>query len=57
MSEEQLRQHLYESFANRAHLYHLILEELRHELGPQCAEELLGRAIARRGAQKAWDRG
>jgi L-2-amino-thiazoline-4-carboxylic acid hydrolase len=53
MSEEQLRRQLYESFANRAHLYHLILEELRVELGPQRAEEVLGRAIARRGAQKA----
>jgi hypothetical protein len=53
MSEEQLRQQLYESFANRAHLYHLIFEELRAELGPQRAEEVLGRAISRRGAQKA----
>jgi hypothetical protein len=53
MSEEQLRRQLYESFANRAHLYRLILEELRAELGPQRAEELLARAIHRRGTQKA----
>src|SRR4051812_42803904 len=53
MSEEQLRRELHESFANRAHLYHLLLEELRAELGPQRAEEGLGRAIYRRGAQKA----
>jgi hypothetical protein len=53
MSEETLRRQLVESFANRALLYHLILDELRAELGPQRAEELLGRAIYRRGAQKA----
>ena len=52
MSEEHLRRQLYESFANRAHIYHLILEELRAELGPQRAEEVLARAIARRGTQK-----
>jgi hypothetical protein len=53
MSEEQLRRQLYESFANRAHIYHLLLEQLRAEVGPQKAEELLRRAIYQRGAQKA----
>ena len=53
MSEETLRRQLYDSFANRAMLYHLILEELQKEIGAARAEELLGRAIAQRGAQKA----
>ena len=53
MSEEALRRQLVESFAHRARLYQLILEELRAELGPRRAEEVLGRAIYRRGAQMA----
>jgi hypothetical protein len=53
MSEETLRRQLYDSFANRAHIYHLLFEQLRAELGAQKAEEVLGRAIRRRGEQKA----
>jgi hypothetical protein len=49
MSEEQLRRELYDSFKNRAMMYHFIFDELRAELGPDRAEELLGRAIYRRG--------
>jgi hypothetical protein len=52
MSEEQLRQQLYDSFKNRAILYYLIFDELRSELGPQKAESLLQRAIYRRGVDK-----
>jgi hypothetical protein len=49
MSEEQLRGQLYDSFKNRAMIYYLIYDELRTELGAARAEELLGRAIRRRG--------
>jgi hypothetical protein len=52
MSEEALREQLYESFKNRAHLYYLIFNELRAELGAEKAEELMKRAIYKRGAQK-----
>jgi len=53
VSEETLRRQLAESFAHRARLYQLILDELRAELGAGRAEEVLGRAIYRRGAQLA----
>jgi hypothetical protein len=53
MSEETLRQQLYDAFANRAHIYHLLFDQLRSELGPERAAELMGRAIYRRGAQNA----
>jgi hypothetical protein len=33
-------------------LYYLIFDEMRQELGPQKAAEILGRAIYRRGAEK-----
>jgi hypothetical protein len=49
MSEEQLRSQLYDSFKNRAMIYHLIFDELREDLGADRAEELLSRAIYRRG--------
>ena len=49
MSEEQLRSQLYDSFKNRAMIYYLIFDELRAELGNDRAEELLSRAIYRRG--------
>ena len=49
MSEEQLRRELYDAFKNRAMIYYLIFDELREELGPDRAEELLSRAIYRRG--------
>jgi len=51
MSEEQLRRQLYESFANRAHIYRLLFDQLRSELGAARAAELMGRAIYQRGAQ------
>lgn len=52
MSQESLRQQLYDSFKNRAILYYLIFDEMRSELGADRAEEILKRAIYRRGAQK-----
>jgi hypothetical protein len=52
MSEEKLRQQLYDSFANRAHIYYLIFDQLRAEFGAERAAALLGRAIYRRGVQK-----
>ena len=52
MSEELLRGELYESFKNRALIYHLIFDELREELGPDRAEEIISRAIYRRGQQR-----
>ena len=53
MSEELLRRQLYDAFANRAHIYHLLFTELRSELGAEKAAELMGRAIYERGVQKA----
>lgn len=53
MSEEGLRAQLYDSFKNRAVLYYLIFDELRGELGAERAEEIMKRAIYRRGRQKA----
>jgi hypothetical protein len=52
MSDETLRQQLYDSFKNRAALYWLIYDELRTELGADRAEAILKRAIYRRGQQK-----
>ena len=52
MSEETLRKQLYDSYKNRAILYYLIFEEMRTELGAAKAEEVLARAIYRRGVQK-----
>jgi hypothetical protein len=52
MSEEQLRRELYDSFKNRAHLYYVIFDELRRELGAEKAEQILARAIYRRGTEK-----
>jgi hypothetical protein len=53
MSEEALRRQLYDSFANRAHIYHLLFHQLRSELGEAKAAELMGRAIYQRGVQNA----
>ncbi len=53
MSDKELRRQLYDSFKNRAILYYLIYDELRTELGAEKAEEILKRAIYRRGAQKS----
>jgi hypothetical protein len=37
MSEEMLRRQLYDAFANRAHIYHLLFRQLRSELGAEKA--------------------
>ncbi len=52
MSEDQLRAQLYDSFKNRAMIYYAIFEELRAELGDVRAEEILSRAIFRRGEER-----
>jgi hypothetical protein len=52
MLEEALRQQLYDSFKNRAIIYFYIFDELRAEVGAKRAEEILARAIYRRGAEK-----
>ena len=52
MSEDALRQQLHESFKNRAILYYLFFDEIRNELGAAKAEEIMKRAIYRRGVQK-----
>jgi hypothetical protein len=52
MDEQILRQQLYDSYKNRAMIYYLIYDELRSELGAKRAEEIIGRAIYRRGAEK-----
>jgi len=52
MSEEKLREQLYYSYKHRAILYYLIFDEMRKELGEEKAEEILSRAIYRRGLQR-----
>ena len=52
MSEDKLRQQVSDAFKNRAILYFLIFDELRKELGEERAEEIMKRAIYRRGVQK-----
>jgi hypothetical protein len=52
MAEEKLRTQLYDSFKNRAVIYYLIFDELRTELGALRAEEILARAIYRRGQER-----
>src|SRR3989304_4622891 len=56
MSEDTLRQQLYDSFKNRALIYYHIFEALRSEFGAHRAEEILGRAIYRRGAERGRER-
>ena len=51
MQEKILRQQLYDSFKNRAMIYYLIYDELRTELGAERAEEILSRAVYRRGCE------
>ncbi len=51
LNEDRLRQQLYDSFKNRALIYHLLFDEMRCELGAAKAEELMSRAIYRRGRQ------
>jgi hypothetical protein len=53
MADEAIRQQLYESYQNRALLYYLIFDEMRRELGAEKAEEIMKRAIYRRGVQKS----
>jgi L-2-amino-thiazoline-4-carboxylic acid hydrolase len=53
MSEAKLRQELEEAFRARAHFYRAIYDELEAELGAERAEEILARAIERRGRQVA----
>jgi len=52
MSKKKLRRQLYDSYKNRAMIYHLIYEELRAEFGDEKAEAILARAIYKRGLQK-----
>jgi hypothetical protein len=52
MSEELLRQQLYDSFKNRAMIYYLIYDELRSACGEENAQAILSQAIYRRGEQK-----
>lgn len=52
MSEDQLRQELYDSFQNRAMVYQRVLLELEEELGRERAAALLARAIEARGRDK-----
>ena len=54
-SEEALRRQLVESFAHRARLYQLILDELRAELGAGRAEEVPAGHL-RRGAAEGGGR-
>ncbi len=49
---DTLRQQLHDSFKNRAMIYALLYDELCEECGPDRAEEVMGRAIYRRGQQK-----
>lgn len=53
MSDSKLRQQLYDSFANRAQVYHLLYEQLREEVGAERAGAIMERAIYQRGAQMA----
>ncbi|MFZ5830202.1 MAG: L-2-amino-thiazoline-4-carboxylic acid hydrolase [Planctomycetota bacterium] len=52
MLEAELRAELYDSFKNRAMIYWLIYDELRQEVGPERAENVLSRAIYRRGMER-----
>lgn len=51
MIEARLRRELAEAFANRAHLYRLLLDELEAELGAEAAGRLLARVLERRGRE------
>ena len=51
MSEEDLREHLYASYKNRAMMYYYIFEELRKELGDDKAAEIIKRGIYNRGVE------
>lgn len=47
----RLRWELHEAFANRAHLYRLILAELTNELGVDGAQAMMARVLERRGRE------
>jgi hypothetical protein len=49
--EEALRRQLYDAFKHRAILYYLFYDEIRREFGAAKAEEILSRAIYRRGVE------
>jgi len=51
--EDELRHQMREAFKNRAILYFLIYDEFRQELGAERAEEIMKRAIYRRGVQNS----
>jgi hypothetical protein len=51
VTDNELRRQLRASFKNRAILYYLIYDELRNEVGAERAEQILKRAIYRRGEQ------
>jgi L-2-amino-thiazoline-4-carboxylic acid hydrolase len=51
--EELLSRELEDAFRGRAHLYRVILEELTASMGEVAAEQLLARAIERRGREVA----
>jgi hypothetical protein len=53
MSEEQLRRELEDAFRGRAHIYRVVYDELAAELGPARAEQILSRAIEKRGREIA----
>ena len=51
MSEEKLREELYAAFKNRAMMVYHIFEELKAEVGEEQAEQILKRAVRRRGVE------
>jgi hypothetical protein len=53
MDEEAAKRETRAAFENRAHLYALIFEELKDELGAQRAADLMKKAIYRRGTENA----
>jgi hypothetical protein len=52
MSEDRLRSELYDSFKNRAMIYYQIYKELAEQFGSDRAEQILSRAVYRRGEEK-----
>jgi hypothetical protein len=49
MKKEKLREELYAAFKNRAMMVYHIFEELRAEVGDERAEQIMKRAIRKRG--------
>jgi len=48
---DTMREQLRASFKNRAVFYYLIYDELQAEIGPERAEQIMTRAVLRRGRQ------